>query len=273
MPSHGRTTRRCGFTLIELLVVIAILSLLVSLLMPSLRKALVIAKRQGCGGNLRSIGMATLLYAEDFSEEFPSHSDPDAGGTYISNWPYLFHDWGAPKGYWRNNAAFYSMEYAPKSRDAYYCAEGLETLPPNSDFHSSYATFPERNGGNWTIAISCCYFYGYTLAGAARTVVPGGNNRCGAVRVSEVTVAARSTVLADLMRFGSSPNFDLVTWWNHTGYSGAGSKPLDQAGGNMFYADGHVGWIEGRDNLLLHQQVMRNPSNIDRSYCAEQPDD
>jgi len=66
--------RKCearGFTLIELLVVIAIIALLVSILMPSLQQAKDLATRAKCGVNLRSIGVATNMYADDNNEWLP----------------------------------------------------------------------------------------------------------------------------------------------------------------------------------------------------------
>ena len=54
-----------GFTLIELLVVIAIISLLVSILLPSLGRARRMAQTVVCASNVRSIGMGLLFYVED----------------------------------------------------------------------------------------------------------------------------------------------------------------------------------------------------------------
>jgi prepilin-type N-terminal cleavage/methylation domain-containing protein/prepilin-type processing-associated H-X9-DG protein len=62
---------RSGFTLIELLVVVAIISLLVSILLPSLQRAKDLAQRVVCMSNLRSLGMAFTFYLEDSRQLLP----------------------------------------------------------------------------------------------------------------------------------------------------------------------------------------------------------
>jgi prepilin-type N-terminal cleavage/methylation domain-containing protein len=60
-----------GFTLIELLVVMAILGLLVALLLPALGQARQVAHRTACAANLRQVGLAIHLYANDFDDLIP----------------------------------------------------------------------------------------------------------------------------------------------------------------------------------------------------------
>lgn len=60
-----------GFTLIELLVVIAIISLLVSILLPSLNRAKELAKRVVCASNLHNVAMAYSFYASEYDDCLP----------------------------------------------------------------------------------------------------------------------------------------------------------------------------------------------------------
>ncbi len=95
------SSSQAGFTLIELLVVISIISLLISLLLPSLGAARESARGVACLSNLRQMGTASLSYSNDYKDTavpaFPIYSRRHLGvtvGKGMGSWqgallPYL----------------------------------------------------------------------------------------------------------------------------------------------------------------------------------------
>lgn len=76
--------KKKGFTLIELLVVIAIIAMLMAILMPALGRVRRLAQRLICGTNLKGLGTATMVYANDNNDEYPIAGGPgnDVWATY-----------------------------------------------------------------------------------------------------------------------------------------------------------------------------------------------
>ena len=83
--SYRRPHSNGGFTLVELLVVIGIIALLISMLLPALNSAREQAKAATCLSNLRQIGTAMTMYAQEF-------------GNYVVPGSILRWDSGKPQG-------------------------------------------------------------------------------------------------------------------------------------------------------------------------------
>jgi len=67
-----KETRPCrGFTLIELLVVIAIIAILAAILFPAFARAREKGRTASCASNEKQIGIAILMYAQDYDECLP----------------------------------------------------------------------------------------------------------------------------------------------------------------------------------------------------------
>lgn len=88
--SHGGQSH--GFTLIELLVVVAIIALLISILIPALGRAREQSKSILCLANMRQLGIASHMYADDHHGELiPDSFDGSVWWGIILNEKYLCH--------------------------------------------------------------------------------------------------------------------------------------------------------------------------------------
>ena len=80
-----RFHRSQGFTLIELLVVLAIIALMVSILVPSLGRAKMLALRTLCLNNLRQLNVPMAMYCEDY-QAYPCAEDPVSTSPFYWLW-------------------------------------------------------------------------------------------------------------------------------------------------------------------------------------------
>jgi prepilin-type N-terminal cleavage/methylation domain-containing protein/prepilin-type processing-associated H-X9-DG protein len=149
---------RKGFTLIELLVVIAIIAILAAILFPVFAQAREKARQASCLSNIKQLGLALNMYAQDNDERFPramacmgGSMDVDHGGPITCAW----YDDAEPP--WNSNWVLTTTPYI-KSLPVFGCPDdGLAMKPtdPNLDFPGVFLSFGineytinEPSGGN-----------------------------------------------------------------------------------------------------------------------------
>jgi hypothetical protein len=95
---------RKAFTLIELLVVIAIIAILAAILFPVFAQAKEAAKKTACLSNIKQMGLASVMYLNDYDGKYPQAKatsarpdiddvdgaieDPDYGSVFVMIYPY-----------------------------------------------------------------------------------------------------------------------------------------------------------------------------------------
>jgi prepilin-type N-terminal cleavage/methylation domain-containing protein len=144
VPTATPPVRR-GFTLIELLVVIAIIAILAAILFPVFAHAREKARQTSCLSNLRQLGTAMTMYAEDSDGLFaPAVARPSRQmkNYYEMSWMALIQPYVKSKGvyvcpssghnrqnYQENNDLIQNYGYAPTARCAGYESARVLTGP------------------------------------------------------------------------------------------------------------------------------------------------
>ncbi len=159
-PESRRYPRK-GFTLIELLVVIAIISLLVSILLPSLQKAKDLAKRTLCTTNIHTQILGCHLYAESYDGFMPINNSNISSFGFVS--PSIFwNNWsGLGLLYQEQSSSDFNIRYNGIIEDpqTFYCPGRSGA---NYEYWASYNVFeqPSNSGGR----IYMDYLYRYSIA-------------------------------------------------------------------------------------------------------------
>lgn len=231
IPSNVTRTGRAeawrgggGTTLVELLVVVAIISLLVSILSPSLRRARVLARTAACGSNLRQIGIAMQGYVSQ-TGWYPvgiDHHSVNAQRVWL--WPPQL------RVYTGGDTQVMRCPEAPAStiwRAAY--GSGLPA-------YYGYDADEVRIRG-----YSHIFSYGYNVWGANIGVVP--NPGLGVYRGHQYygeTPAWRVRIPSDMIAFTDSNMSDY--WSGYIGIYRPGQYPSDIHSGaaNVLFCDGRA---------------------------------
>ncbi|HAU37647.1 MAG TPA: hypothetical protein DCX07_08010 [Phycisphaerales bacterium] len=255
-----------GFTLVELLVVTAILSLLVSILLPSLARAKALARSAVCQMNLRRLAGAGLAYLGDNREVFPPvrMSFNEDGTVYVNRY-------GRSKPRWQ---WFFDEGVGPAIDPTPYAlpfGDAQTTVMTNERF-----LCPSLDGPFARDIRNGAYGYNYQYLGDSRDVVSGRYTNFP-VRESRVETPARTVFLGDSR--GGDPSHGMhsytldppklatsagVSKFGPTagkdgpiGHSPVEARHLDNGG--VAFVDGHVeaqpverlGYQLGSDGVIL----------------------
>ena len=259
LPARSKSlsaTQR-GFTLIELLVVIAIIAILAAMLLPALAAAKEKGRRAACISNLRQVGIALQLYANDNHDNLPAMSDPTGTANALWDIPNAVSD--ALSGGSGSSTNFYkAIFYCPDSvlLQYYNLNYWWDYAGSGDDNHrvTSYQWIISRDGksGNYGTSgsavslsapkgflnkISRPYTNFYDVATTEMVtdmVISSGNFTAG-------TLGANATGQAYLNVYTSNPQ-ELPQ-----GYQSNHMNKNIPAGGNILFMDCHAEWRNFRN--------------------------
>jgi prepilin-type N-terminal cleavage/methylation domain len=264
MNRMHRKATRSAFTLIELLVVIAIIAILAAILFPVFAQAREKARQTSCLSNMKQLGTAAMMYAQDFDE------------TNVPSW------WGVGPGWsgggWPGNQRWQDGLYTyVKSIDLFQCPSDPDPIryqPTRANAVEADADFFNSISYPGSYGINATYWgwdgnTGFDGADGAPTNSPAGR------AISEIPRPADTIFLVDRRAYfvppcggGDGWAVGEIAWENKnsceaTFYPNLSPKMLGSIparhndGSNVAFADGHAKWYKSETLALVNANGIR----------------
>lgn len=243
-----------AFTLIELLVVVAIIALLISILLPSLSRARELSKRTVCSANLRGIGQAMYIYAQDDPQIFPAIFQDYTGATNLHLW-YPQDRTSAPSttGIPSPTADLWAVVRANNTTPKQLICPSTTDVPDPATDTTAYYDFAGPPGGTGP---SPYLSYGYQYQ--------HDPNRRAIGTSSEPTFP----IMGDANPYIKGGEVGTNIGSDRTSqYRGNSKNHTNREGQNILYQDGHVSFEKGPDVGLSGKASTGLTISRGRDHC------
>ncbi len=202
---HNMTTKpnasRTAFTLIELLVVISIVSLLISILLPALKKSRDAARDVQCLTQIRQHGMALTQYVDLYNGYCPPFRFSYPGGLGNCYWPVHLSEFLKPRK--ENNDRTSRMFLCPRDPAPYGFTGSTPNTNPN--FYFGYTNTGSYGAESWISPYN-------SGLGAKHTTNVGWRRFSDRVKHSGLVLITDSNKLSLDLRSKTMSNFPTVSW-------------------------------------------------------------